>query len=195
MSKNRSFDKDAVVRYTVSRFANTNKIYNKNGIKEILQSLFDKKLIVDGSKLLRNDILQNPNRKKVFNCIINNPGIPFMEIVRILNMSNFLVKWHLDMLLRFNFIRKQNIDNREAYFDLHFKSQDDKLMHLLSIAKYRKILDYLKFNDGVTKNKLSKELVMHPTTISKYIKNLEACGLLSGKKYSNRILYFINEDF
>ena len=195
LSKNKPFDKDAIVRYTVSRFAKTNINYNKNGIREILQSLFDKKLIVEGSKFLRSDVLINQNRMKVFNCIVNNPGIPFMEIVRALNMSNFVVKWHLNMLLRFDFVRTQNIDNHEAYFDSNFKSQDDNLMHFLSRVKYRKIIDYLKFNGGATKHELSKELLMHPTTVSKYIKNLEECGLLSGSKYSNKTLFFLKEDF
>ena len=118
-----------------------------------------------------------------------------MEIVRALNMSNFIVKWHLDMLQKFDFIRTQNIDNREAYFDSNFQSQDDNLMHFLSRTKYRKIIDYLKFNDGVTKHELSKELSLHPTTISKYINNLKECGILSGNKYSNKTLYFLNDDF
>ncbi|MFX1383298.1 MAG: hypothetical protein ACFFBP_12725 [Promethearchaeota archaeon] len=56
-------------------------------------------------------------------------------------------------------------------------------------------MDFLKKNKkGCTKYRLSKELGMHPNTISKYISNLEEFGLLRRKKLNNKTLILLNED-
>ncbi|KKM68071.1 hypothetical protein LCGC14_1464530, partial [marine sediment metagenome] len=48
---------------------------------------------------------------------------------------------------------------------------------------------------GITKTQLSKELKMHSTTISKYLKVLAQFGIIFKKKMSKRLIYFLNEDF
>lgn len=195
LAKNRTCNREAIIRYIIPRFANLDVNFSKLGINLLLESLFSMKLIVDGSKLLRSDVLRNPNRKDIYNHILNNPGIHFMEIVRNVKLSNYLVKWHLDMLLKFNFIKKEKIENFDAYFSINFSSQDNEITHFLARSKSKEILNFLSNNEGSTKYQLSKELGMHHSTISKYISKFEEFGILFGRKYSNKVLYFVNADF
>jgi predicted transcriptional regulator len=74
---------------------------NNRGIEEHLKSLVDKNLIVEGSKLSGYNILNNSKRKKIHEYIANNPGTYFNKIVKDLLLSNHVVVWHLNMLLKF----------------------------------------------------------------------------------------------
>ena len=195
MSKNRTCSKDTLINYSIARFGNSDINLSKKGISEVLNSLIEMNIIVEGSKLIKTDILLNPNRKKIHDYVLRNPGEHFMEIVRHVKLSNYLVKWHLDMLEQFNFIKKEKIENYIVYYDFNFKSEDIIKTHFLSRTKSKQILGFITKNEGVTKHKISKELGMHQTTISKYVLKLEEFGLIYSKIYSNKELYFLNTGF
>ena len=192
MSKNRTCNKDTLINYIIAGFGNSDINLSKNGIIKVLNSLFEMNIIVEGSKLLKTDVLLNPNRKRIYDYVLRNPGDHFMEIVRNLKLSNYLVKWHLDVLERFSFIKKEKIENYDAYYHFNFNSEDITITHFLSRNKSKQILNFITNNEGVTKHKISKELGMHQTTISKYVLKFEEFGLIYSKKYSNKVLYFLN---
>ena len=98
------------------------------------------------------------------------------------------------MLVKFKYIKKEEIGNQSAFYDLSIKDKDMELMYLLSSEKRHKLLEYLEKNDeGCTKNQLSKDLKMHFNTINKYLEEFEKHSLISKKKISRNYLYFLNE--
>ena len=102
----------------------------------------------------------------------------------------------MNILLKFNLIRKVKIEKYDAYFDSKLPSKNDEILHIILREKCKKIIQYLKQNnDGYSKNYLSKELKIHFNTISKYIEKLEEFGLLLKKELSNMTLYFLNEGY
>ena len=119
MDKNRFFSANDIVPFISSRFAKSDINININGIRTILKSLVEKNFIVEGSKLTRNEILTNINRKKIYEYIQKNPGSHFNKIVSNLNLNIPVVAWHLNILIKFNFISKEEIDNSDVYFDLN----------------------------------------------------------------------------
>ncbi|MFX1568453.1 MAG: hypothetical protein ACFFCV_08805 [Promethearchaeota archaeon] len=196
LNKNRYFNMNEIIPFIVSRFRNASINININGIEDILRSLVKKNLIVEGSKLIRNDILKNQKRKRIYEYVIKNPGVYFNRIVRELNISNHVVVWHLNILLKFRYIRRTKFENHDLYFESNFNEKDLKLNYLTSKEKGKKIIVYLKeFNYGITKTQISKELKMHINTVAKYLKMFEQIGMVFDKKVSKRTLYFISEDF
>ncbi len=117
LDKNRQFDLEKIISFIISRFRLSAINININGLKEILKSLIKKNLIVEGSKLSHDDILLNLKRLKIYNYILKNPGVYFNRIVKDLNLSNHIVIWHLNMLMRFNFIKEVVLDNHKIYFE------------------------------------------------------------------------------
>ena len=69
-----------------------------------------------------------------------------------------------------------------------------EVLHLLTLEKYRKIIEFLEINpnDGFSKTHLSKLLKIHRNTITKYVEKLYQLGLLLKEKSSNRTLYSLN---
>ena len=153
-------------------------------------------MIFERSKLTKNQILNNENREKIYTYICENPGVYFYQIAKTLKLSNYILGWHIKMLLKFNFIRSKEIDNHEVFFDINLGDDYDELYYFISKEKSKIIINFLIENpEGTTKTRISRELKIHPKTASKYIKSLEVLNLLLKKKETKKTLYFLNEPF
>ncbi|MHA2008737.1 MAG: hypothetical protein ACXABO_16165 [Promethearchaeota archaeon] len=195
LNKNRHFNMEDILSFIHARFKMASININLRGIEEILYSLTKKKMIVEGSKLSRNDILNNTKRKAIFNFILKNPGTYFNRIVKMLKMSNHVVIWHLSMLLKFNFIKIEEFENHEVYYDIEYNLKNSKFKYYTSKEKSRLIIEYLKVNDiGITKTQISTDLKIHINTATKYLDFLEDFNVITKKKLSKKRLYFLNED-
>ncbi len=196
LSKNRQFDIDDIVPYISYYLRRTPNNLNYEGIKSVLKSLVKKNYLIEGSKLTHDDILKNDKRNKIYNLILENPGIYFTKIVNDLGFSNHVVVWHLSILIKFNFINKRIFDKHEIFYDISVNPKDAKLNFYLSLEKSKLILRYLRNNNtGITKTKLSKVLKMHISTISKYLGILQKYKLIFEEKIDNRVLFFLEEEF
>ncbi|MFW9825397.1 MAG: hypothetical protein ACFFE4_20820 [Candidatus Thorarchaeota archaeon] len=196
LNKNRYFNINEILPFIHARFKLASININLRGIEEILRGLLKKKLLIEGSKLTKDDILKNKKRKHIYLFIVKNPGTYFNKIVKSLGMSNHIVIWHLSMLLKFNYIKSEMIDNHQIFFEVKFNLKNVKVNYFTSKEKSKLIINYLKNNDiGITKTKLSSDLNIHINTAKKYLDFLENFNVITRKNLSNKILYFLNEDF
>jgi predicted transcriptional regulator len=194
LDKNRQFNMKKIQPFINSRFRMASIDISNYGIETILRSLVQKDLLVEGSKLTHEDILFNLKRADIYNFIRKYPGVYFNKIIKELKLSNHIVVWHLNMLLKFNFIKKGLFDKHEIYFDSNLEFENVKIIYITAREKSKKIIEYLKNNDiGVTKTHLSKKLGMHPNTIKKYLNFLEEFNVIFKEKLSKKTLYFLNE--
>jgi len=195
LDKNRFFSVNDILPFISSRFAKSGINININGIRTILKSLIEKNFIVEGSKLTRNEILSNFNRKKIYEYIQKNPGAHFYNIVSNLDLNIPVVEWHLNILIKFMYISKEKIENRGAYFDVNVKSEDRMIIYLISKDKCKQIIDFLKENqEGITRSQISEQLNMHSTTVTKYTDKLYENRILTKKSLPNKTLYFLNNE-
>jgi len=194
LNKNRYFNINNILPFIQSRFRRASININKYGIETILKSLVKKNLIVEGSKLTSEEILQNAKRARIYNFILKNPGTYFNKIVGELNISNHIVVWHLNMLVKFGYIKKEKLENHDVYFDSEIDFSEVKVKYYLSNKKCEKIIGYLSINNtGINKTQLSANLGMHINTVQKYLTVLKEIGVIYKKVHSNRILYFLNK--
>lgn len=196
LSKNRQFNLDDIVPFISFFLTRSSHNLNNQGIKSVLISLIKKNFLIEGSKLTRDDVLKNKKRETIHNYILNNTGTYFNKIVKDLGFSNHVVVWHLNILIKFNFIKKRIWDKHDVYFNLKVDPQEAKFKFFTSLEKSKMIIQYLRENDtGITKTKLSKTLRMHLNTISRYLDILEKFKVIFEEKIDNRVLYFLEENF
>jgi len=194
LNKNRQFTFEEILPYINSRIRLSSININNEGVRMILMSLTNKKLIVEGSKLTKGEILNNKKRRKIYDFIIKNPRTYFNRIVHELNYSNHIVVWHLSMLLKFDFISKEILENHEIYYDATTEFENISSKYFTTKEKSQKIINFMKKDNlGITKTNLSQELSMHMNTIAKYLNLLEKYGLIVKKKIDNKYLYFLSE--
>ena len=195
LNKNKIFEKNDVINHIKSYFTNASININTEGIIKHIESLIKKRRIVEGSKLTKDIVLNNPKRKRICNYITVNPGTYFYKIVKGLKMSNHVVYWHLSMLLKFELIRKVKMGSHEIFFNFKLDSAEDEKYFFINREKSKQILNYLKEDDlGISQIGLASALGHHPRTIKKYLMKLKELGLIEKKKVSEReSLYFFKE--
>ncbi len=173
LDKNKCFSLEKILPYLLNRINKMNINLNSNGIREILKCLEDKKIISDGSKLIKSNILENINRNIIYEFIKQNPGTYLNNIATSLDLNIFIAKWHIDMLIKFNLIQELKVYSKKLYFDLNINKELKELYYLISNKKSNNIIQYLKSNDlGTTIYQITKELKMHFNTVKKYLSKL-----------------------
>ena len=195
LTKNRVCYKSDLVSFINNRNFQESNGLNHNGIEHIIDSLASKHIIVEGSKITRNTILSNLNRRSIYEEIKNNPGIYLNKLSKNLGLSIFLTNWHLNLLLRFNLIRKQENNNQIAYFDSELPLENDYILQIISRVKCSELIEYLKLNlKGCTKSQIAKTLRMHHTTVNKYLEILVDNQLVNHRTLDKQNLYCLNNE-
>jgi predicted transcriptional regulator len=195
LDKNRVFDISNILSFIKSRFKMNSININIEGIELILKSLVEKNLLVEGSKLSRNEVLLTEKRNTIHENILKNPGTYLNKIIKEVGFSFNVVIWHLGILQKFNYVKKGQIENRTIYYSSDLEFKEVKIYYFYnSNARSKRIIEYLKINDhGVTKTELSSKLNMHINTVINLLENLEESNIISKQKEPNKILYFLNE--
>ncbi len=195
LNQNRFFILEDIIPFIQVRIKTTTNL-NQTGIRKILNSLIKKRMIVERSKFTKEDVLDNENRSIIYTYIKDHPGAYFNQISKKLNLSNYILAWHLKILSQFEYIRSKEIENHEAFFDVDLEHANDEILFLISKEKPREIINYLLKNPtGSSKTQISRELSMHANTVTKYVKQLERGGLLLKNKQSQKTLYIITKQF
>ncbi len=191
LNKNRIFEKEKALFYIKSRVDNN---LNIDGINLIIHRLLIKSLILEGSKFTRRTVLLNMNREKILEIVKQYPGIYKHKIAKMMNLSQYVINWHLSKLLAFEFIRERDINGQSCYFDYLLGKERDNLYITINKEKCRRIIEFLTENkNGCTKNQISKELNMHYNTIIRYIKEIDSYNLLNRINLNSREYLTLNE--
>ncbi len=194
INDNRTFEIDKALPFIYSRLTKASLNITNAGLLQIIKRLIEQKLIVEGSKLSKDDILTNLKRKAIYEYILEHPGAYFTRIVNELGFTNKVVAWHLNFLKKFEYIQSENLDNREVYFQANLSFENVKLNYFLSKSESKKIIAYLNGNNtGISKTQISEDLSMHLQTTSKYLEILEGLNIISKEKIDNNTLYFLKE--
>ena len=191
LEKHKNFDPIGIISYLNSRFSKAAINVNANGIRSILKSLIEKNIIVEGSILAKTDVLQNANRRNIFEYVRAHPGIHLNKLVKKIQLTGGVVRWHLDVLDKFGFVRAEKVGNHLVYFDKENSYQKPAVVHFISQEKCKQIIQHLELHAaGCSLMELSRELGIHYNTVKKYVSKLEEFDLVSSKHTS---IYFINE--
>lgn len=196
LDKNRQFNIRKIIPFIQSRFKLSSININENGIYEHLRSLVKMKYIIDGSKLTKEEILLNRKRNRIFGFIQENPGTNFIRIVEKLDLSHHVVTWHLKMLILFDYIKKETLENISIYYDSNIDFEEAKLNYYKSKERTKRIIKLLSDNtSGTTKTELARTLNIHLNTITKYLEEMENLNLIYKRKSLNTTIYLVNEKF
>jgi predicted transcriptional regulator len=162
-------------------------------VNRAIYSLLERKIIVPGSTLNAQQILENETRALIYDTIINKPGIHIRELCALLNKGSGVVRAHLEVLENFDFIRRKNYappklsllftkDFPEIYDDyfLIMKNENDQQIIRLLISKQ------------LTLAELSSKLNLHHSTIQYHLEKLEALNLINRVSEENTIRYTFN---
>jgi len=146
-------------------------------------------------RLSLDEVLENENRSKIIELILNEPGIHFNELLRKTGLAAGNLVWHLDILQTYKIIGKKRVGNFIAYFPYYQKNPISNVDLKLQKSKLTlKILEMIEQDPGIWNNLITKKLKVDHKTIQYHIRKLEELGLINFKKDGRKKKIYPNLD-
>lgn len=167
---------------------------NKNRIEKIIKKLIKKRVIIPGTKLMKNNIIEHPVRNEIFNLIEQTPS-NINEIMKAINIGSNQVLWHLSCLEKFQFVRSKIFENQRVFFKSDFNPEFDKLYFYLKQNMVKEIIAFIQGEKKEFKiTEIANGLKRNYNTIKKYLKILQNLQLITIKRQNRKVLFSLNED-
>jgi DNA-binding transcriptional ArsR family regulator len=138
------------------------------------------------SRLKRRSVLDNLNRKNIFEQIKTNPGVHFNQLLRDLDMQPGSMSYHLNVLEKKEYVKSIQDGNYRRFF-LYGASTDFKIA-LTSIQL--RILSIVDKKPGITQAKISRSIGKNRMLVNYHIKILRDAGILSVEKSGRETLCY-----
>jgi len=162
---------------------------NKNSIELIIKNLIKKRILIPGTKLMKNNIIEHPIRNEIYNYIQKNPS-NINEIMKAINIGSNQALWHLSCLEKFRFTRSKKIENQRIIFEYESNSDLDEFSFYLKQDIVQNIISFLKKEKTSFKiAEIASNLKRNYNTIKKYLEILRKLKILKIEKNKKRVLY------
>ncbi len=180
------------IREMISYISNRvryNPNINENRIELILKDLIKRHVIIPGTRLMKNNIIEHPKRNEIFNYIKKKPS-NINEIMRALNIGSNQALWHLSCLEKFKFIRSKQINNHKLFFKIDSNPKLDPLYYYLKKQIVQNIIDFMKNKNQAFKiTEIASGLKKNHSTIKKYLDILSDLKLIKIEQDKNRNIF------
>ncbi len=151
----------------------------RKGLLSIIQLLINKKVLVEGSKYTRDEVLNNKYRFNLYRFLTSYLGAHFSTIRKQIitdNISNMgssgQLIWHLEMLIKFNYIKKIKIKNYTVFLPYEIDDEIGLIYFILRDEIYLKIISLLISNEKLKRSEVHKLVNEKRETIYYRINNL-----------------------
>jgi predicted transcriptional regulator len=188
LTKKTFFSIREIISYINNR-VRYNPNINENRIELILKDLIKRRVILPGTRLMKNNIIEHPIRNEIFNHIKKNPS-NINEIMRVLNIGSNQALWHLSCLEKFKFIRSKQINNHKLFFKFDSNPNLDAFYYYLNKQIVQKIINFMKTGNKAFKiTEIATELNKNHSTIKKYLDILIELEIIIIEKEKNRNIF------
>ena len=173
----------------VSNRVRRNPNINRNRIELIIKDLIRKRILIPGTKLMKNNIIEHPVRNEIYNYIRKIPS-NVNEIMKEMNIGSNQALWHLSCLEKFRFTRSKKIENQRIIFDYDSNQDFDEFYYYLKQDIVRDLLKLLKKeNRSFRITEIASLLKRNYNTVKKYVDILSKMKLIRTEKDKKRVLY------
>jgi predicted transcriptional regulator len=150
----------------------------------IINLLLKKKILVEGSKLTKSSALLNQYRSEIFNFIKTYPGVHFSVIKRetIPEGSSGQFIWHINVLLKFYFIKEVKIKNYTLFIPTDMDDEFGTFFFLLRDKINLKIVKYLDKNEPFEVAQIPNKILESKGSVYYHIKTMKDYNVLYSKK-------------
>ena len=141
------------------------------------------------SYLTLTDIFENENRLNLLNQILSNPGIHHNELLRKCDLQKGQLQYHLDILLKYKIIKKENYGQFTIYFPITISFDAEEYLENL-IAKSKttsEVLSIIKEKPGINSSDISRILNLSRNTVKYHIDKLSHEKLIKLTKKGREI--------
>ncbi|MBY9007633.1 MAG: winged helix-turn-helix transcriptional regulator [Candidatus Lokiarchaeota archaeon] len=144
-------------------------------------------------RLTLDEVLENENRNKIIDIILEKPGIHFNKLLRHTNLTPGSLVWHLEILNVYRIIKRKTIDNYVIYVPYIEKNPISNIDLTLQKSEMSlKILKIIEDEPGIWNSKIAKILNISRKTTEYHVRKLEDLKLIYGIRKGNINALFPN---
>ena len=159
-----------------SNFAEIDAIHNHNPIVGLIVSLIIISLVISMyTRIRRKSILENINRKRIYEKIKKNPGIHFSALMKDLDIKSGTLSHHINLLENEELIKSRQSGMYRRFF---LYGEKPLLTFSLSIIQ-EKILKLILDHPGISQAKISKEINSNKMKVNYHLKIMRDAKLLT----------------
>jgi len=148
-------------------------------------------LIIFGySRIRREDLLNQENRKKIYDHIINNPGEHFRGIQRAVDLEVGVLSHHLNVLEKEQLIVSEQDGNNRCFWAAGVKHDTDKV-RLSRIQE--NIIKEIHKEPGITQSQIAKRMGISRKVVFYHVKFLRNSGVVREEKDRKHSHYYERE--
>jgi len=185
------------------KLINTELLYNRakrelkiprQGLNTIIQMLLNRKILVDGSRFTKETILRNKIRYYIYWLIKTNIGAHFSFLKKEVaqqkesDMGVGHLIWHLEKLIKFNFIKKVKVKNCTIFLPVEISDEEGILYFIMRDDLNRQIVEILLENESVDKSDIYKGLNIKRENTYYRIKKLIELEIISPLAEDEKII-------
>ncbi|TXT61448.1 MAG: hypothetical protein BAJALOKI2v1_30069 [Promethearchaeota archaeon] len=144
-------------------------------------------------RLTMEEVLENKNRDKIIELILDNPGIHFNQLLRKTGLAPGNLVWHLDVLETYKVVGKKRVGNYLAYFPYYGKNPISNIdLKLQKSELTLRVLEMIEEKPGIYNKIITNRLEINRKTIDYHIKKLMELNLIFRKKDGRKKKLFPN---
>ncbi|KAA0002848.1 MAG: transcriptional regulator [Thermoplasmata archaeon] len=145
--------------------------------------------------MIKEDSLALETRRKIYNLILNYPGLHEREIARKLNISLSTLDYHLHYLEKREIIVSKKDGRYTRYFaSLKVGMQDKKIIAILRQKTPRKIVLFLLMHPGSIHKEICEGVKKSPSTISFHLKKMIDAGIIEAVSLGRETAYSVKDE-
>ena len=142
------------------------------------------------SRLNKRSILDNLNRKRIFECIKENEGIHVKALLRELDLKPGTLSHHLNVLEKEEYIKSL----QDGIYRRFYVFEDESELNIILSSIQKKILDVVNERPGITQSKVSRVIGSNRMLVNYHMKILRDAGILIFEKKGREHQYFISSN-
>lgn len=143
----------------------------------------------------RNNVLESPIRKEMFEYVKSNPGVYLREISRTLDINPTNTTWHLRKLTEAELVRCQMANGLKLYYPVEggVKTKQTALANsILRNDNAKTIVAYLLAHPGTHQREIARALGVNHGTVRWHLKKLVLSDLVNEHREGSAYKYYIS---
>ncbi|NVM30991.1 MAG: winged helix-turn-helix transcriptional regulator [Candidatus Helarchaeota archaeon] len=154
-----------------------------------IHDLLHMKQFVEGSQLIKEDVLRNEKRNRILEYVTKYPGAHKREIRKAFGLGAYITHRHLGFLVKFGFLRKSTFQNKSVFFPIDFDETVEAKTLLLRNDTAKTIYQAIQERGQLRLSEISQIVRVPYTTIRSHLTRLIEGGLIKRIREENRVLY------
>jgi predicted transcriptional regulator len=130
------------------------------------------------------DVSLHKHQQNLMNIIERNPGIRYRELLRLTNLSNGVLTYHLTELAGSNYIKVDRRRGVTRYYSIRISSEITRIISHIKNPVSRNILLLLIERNSCTLSEIATVINKAPSTVSWYLQRLLNANIVARRPIS-----------